>query len=247
MEAKDEKAEAARARLQAGGYVPWDQAGGPEECAHGYAEGLACPECDRETVRAMGSRYHEPSATELVAVVLGSHPTDDTRVFPSLDLLETVAGLEEGEGWPVLLALARKGAVAAQKQITSSGRSQVERWSTPTDSPQPASIHAALACLERAKGSRIFGPVSEPPRVTASSNGEGLFRVVDHGSEDFMLGELVDYPEGHNAAACSCEECHDWRAKKRVRAPNLGAEGLHLEATVERVREILGRYPRPGQ
>ena len=27
-------------------YLPWAQAGGPNECAHGYAEGIPCPRCD---------------------------------------------------------------------------------------------------------------------------------------------------------------------------------------------------------
>ena len=27
-------------------YVPWAYAGGPNECAHGYAEGIPCPDCD---------------------------------------------------------------------------------------------------------------------------------------------------------------------------------------------------------
>jgi hypothetical protein len=30
-------------------YLPWELAGGPNECAHGYAEGVPCPDCDRET------------------------------------------------------------------------------------------------------------------------------------------------------------------------------------------------------
>lgn len=29
-------------------YLPWTMAGGPNECAHGYAEGIPCPDCDRE-------------------------------------------------------------------------------------------------------------------------------------------------------------------------------------------------------
>jgi hypothetical protein len=31
----------------AGAYIPWANAGGPDECAHGRAKGIACPECDR--------------------------------------------------------------------------------------------------------------------------------------------------------------------------------------------------------
>jgi hypothetical protein len=26
-------------------YIPWANAGGPNECKHGYAAGIACPEC----------------------------------------------------------------------------------------------------------------------------------------------------------------------------------------------------------
>jgi len=28
-------------------YIPWTNAGGPNECKHGYARGIPCPECDR--------------------------------------------------------------------------------------------------------------------------------------------------------------------------------------------------------
>lgn len=27
-------------------YTPWKNAGGPNECPHGYAEGIPCPRCD---------------------------------------------------------------------------------------------------------------------------------------------------------------------------------------------------------
>lgn len=27
-------------------YLHWSQAGGPNECEHGYAEGIPCPKCD---------------------------------------------------------------------------------------------------------------------------------------------------------------------------------------------------------
>jgi hypothetical protein len=27
-------------------YLHWSQAGGPNECEHGYAEGIPCPNCD---------------------------------------------------------------------------------------------------------------------------------------------------------------------------------------------------------
>lgn len=35
------------------GYLRWEYAGGPNECAHGYAEGIACPRCDAAGRRIM--------------------------------------------------------------------------------------------------------------------------------------------------------------------------------------------------
>jgi hypothetical protein len=29
-------------------YIPWADAGGPNECPHGYAEGIPCPRCDAD-------------------------------------------------------------------------------------------------------------------------------------------------------------------------------------------------------
>jgi hypothetical protein len=28
-------------------YLPWYEAGGPNECEHGYADGIPCPHCDQ--------------------------------------------------------------------------------------------------------------------------------------------------------------------------------------------------------
>jgi hypothetical protein len=178
--------------------------------------------------------YHELSHEDRVAAVLSCHFTD----LPSVEEVETLAALDEGQGFPALLALARKGAAATQKTISSSGRGSVEWWSTST----PAAIHAALSHLDRARASRLFGPHREPPRAIVHSDGEGRFRVVDLGSEDFVDGELVGYPEGHNAAACSCEPCTAWRREDRVKAPNLSADGLDLEGTVACVLAVLARF-----
>ncbi len=37
----------------ANGYLRWELAGGPNECAHGYAAGIPCPKCDLAHARAM--------------------------------------------------------------------------------------------------------------------------------------------------------------------------------------------------
>lgn len=37
-------------RLHMAKYLPWHDAGGPNECSHGYAEGIPCPRCDGETL-----------------------------------------------------------------------------------------------------------------------------------------------------------------------------------------------------
>ncbi len=34
-------------RMVRGKYVPWTNAGGPNECRHGRADGIPCYECDR--------------------------------------------------------------------------------------------------------------------------------------------------------------------------------------------------------
>ena len=38
-------------RLRLATYVPWESAGGAEECAHGVARGIACLRCDRIMVK----------------------------------------------------------------------------------------------------------------------------------------------------------------------------------------------------
>jgi hypothetical protein len=35
----------------ANGYLRWELAGGPNECAHGYARGIPCPKCDQSLVQ----------------------------------------------------------------------------------------------------------------------------------------------------------------------------------------------------
>jgi len=42
----------AAGRIMAGKYLPWSNAGGPNECAHGRADGIPCPECDLLTLKA---------------------------------------------------------------------------------------------------------------------------------------------------------------------------------------------------
>lgn len=32
-------------------YTPWENAGGPNECEHGYAEGIPCERCDVDAER----------------------------------------------------------------------------------------------------------------------------------------------------------------------------------------------------
>ncbi len=52
-------------------YLPWTEAGGPDECAHGYADGIPCPECDKakvapgEDCRVCGHWVYEPKANGL--------------------------------------------------------------------------------------------------------------------------------------------------------------------------------------
>jgi hypothetical protein len=43
---------AAHERIDANKYMEWGYAGGPDQCSHGYAKGIACPQCDLETIRA---------------------------------------------------------------------------------------------------------------------------------------------------------------------------------------------------
>ena len=46
------KALRASGRLLAKRYVLWENAGGPNKCAHGIAEGIDCRHCDEATVLA---------------------------------------------------------------------------------------------------------------------------------------------------------------------------------------------------
>ncbi len=47
-----ESALEASERIRSFDYMPWLLAGGPEECEHKVAKGIACRKCDFETVRA---------------------------------------------------------------------------------------------------------------------------------------------------------------------------------------------------
>ncbi len=47
-----ERVEAAM-RLRRGKYLPWTNAGGPNECPHGRAESIPCPHCDERTFAAL--------------------------------------------------------------------------------------------------------------------------------------------------------------------------------------------------
>jgi hypothetical protein len=48
--ADEKEMKAAQERLKLGKYINWTNAGGPNECAHGVAEALACRKCDEELV-----------------------------------------------------------------------------------------------------------------------------------------------------------------------------------------------------
>lgn len=39
-------------RLQKNKYLPWTNAGGPNECKHGWADGISCPRCDENAISA---------------------------------------------------------------------------------------------------------------------------------------------------------------------------------------------------
>lgn len=43
-----DEARAVATRLAVGKYLRWSDAGGPSDCAHGYALGIACRACDVE-------------------------------------------------------------------------------------------------------------------------------------------------------------------------------------------------------
>ena len=47
-----EQALAAAHRLLCCDYIPWSEAGGPEECEHKVAKGIDCLKCDQKTFRA---------------------------------------------------------------------------------------------------------------------------------------------------------------------------------------------------
>ncbi len=47
----------------ANGYLRWELAGGPNECSHGYASGIPCPQCDLARARAM-LPYHDVIGTK---------------------------------------------------------------------------------------------------------------------------------------------------------------------------------------
>ena len=46
----------AHQRLREGNYLPWHNAGGPDECKHGYADGIPCPHCDVKTIEALAAQ-----------------------------------------------------------------------------------------------------------------------------------------------------------------------------------------------
>lgn len=46
-------------------YLPWTDAGGPNECSHGYAEGIPCPHCDQACACHPSARGQESSGDEI--------------------------------------------------------------------------------------------------------------------------------------------------------------------------------------
>ena len=54
-------------------YLHWSQAGGPNECEHGYAEGIPCPNCDAnpriQELRAEVERLKEELETTTKAYI----------------------------------------------------------------------------------------------------------------------------------------------------------------------------------
>jgi hypothetical protein len=42
-------------------YTQWTNAGGPNECKHGYADGIPCPKCDQE--KPTSTRYYCPKCS----------------------------------------------------------------------------------------------------------------------------------------------------------------------------------------
>lgn len=46
------RAAEAALRMVDNDYQPWDRSGGPNECVHGVAAGIACRSCDEEACRA---------------------------------------------------------------------------------------------------------------------------------------------------------------------------------------------------
>lgn len=136
--------------------------------------------------------YHELTPADRIAAVFSLHLSDTDKVLASVDSLESVAALEDGQAWPAMIELARRGSWALRRSGTPV---DVEWWQSAT----AESVGAALRPLFNYRGSRLFGPADEPPRASVHSDGLGRFRVVDYGSRDFV--ETGDGPKAPDLSA----------------------------------------------
>ena len=50
-------------------YLTWAEAGGPNECAHGYARGLPCPRCDARTAAEVAAAAVAAERGRIVALL----------------------------------------------------------------------------------------------------------------------------------------------------------------------------------
>jgi chromosome segregation ATPase len=85
-------------------YLHWSQAGGPNECEHGYAEGIPCPNCDAEwqeihvTLTVTEAELREKYAARLAEIEgLEAERTGDDMAIG--ELLAEVKRLEDSIEW----------------------------------------------------------------------------------------------------------------------------------------------------
>lgn len=68
-------------------YIPWQNAGGPNECAHGYAASIPCPDC-KTTLAALRAKWEAAKVPKLFA------QKPSRCFFPELDIYEVDTGGE---------------------------------------------------------------------------------------------------------------------------------------------------------
>lgn len=123
--ATEDEVKAAAARLKEGEYIAWTGAGGPDECGHGFAAGVPCPDCDRATLDAWVKSRTLASAVEQLQAAqfspMGDNHHNAAKCPYCNPELETLRAQAEEAGIRKALAMARSERLRTHDALVAKG------------------------------------------------------------------------------------------------------------------------------